>query len=884
MAFLKDFRTRLGLSNLARRSLDTRYALVEACGIGLISALAALLLKQGIGWVGLSRLQAANHYGAWVVLPLAGLTLGIIAGWCVETLSLAAAGGGIPQVKAALAQFPIPLSLRVALVKLFSTILVLGAGLTLGRRGPTVHIGAALAAQLSNWLPTSPEHRRQMIAAGAAAGLAAGFNTPIAGVLFVVEELMRDVSSLTLETAILASFTGAVVSRTFGSPNLDITDTLTNLPAQSNFQSTDLPFYILLGILAGLLGALFNRGILWSLAFNRRLPWAMPWRVGVAGLLSGTIIAALPDFFRNNAALREFLIAGDVGWEANAIAFVAHFCLTLIAYGSGAPGGLFAPTLVLGSALGYLVGTTEVAFLGMGSPTTYALAGMGAFFTAAIRVPVTAIVIIFEITSDFGLVLPLMVACAVAYVVGESVFSGSLYQHLLEKSGIELKEDNRDRNILAGLKATDVMERRVQTLPLDTTEEETKMAFRRSSHRGFPVMHKGKLVGIVTQADLAKEVESTPKKAVSYLGKIMTPHPITVNPKATLSDVLYLINRYQLSHLPVVENHKLVGIITRRDIIKAEAKQLSGEKNQTSYTPEPSYIIYQTRAPAVGRGRILLPLSNPKTAPALLKIAIAIAKERRYELECLCIIPVSRHKSPAQARVNTNPSRQLLAVAEKLASRQIPLHTQIRIAHDTAETILEVISQQHIDLTLMGWKGRTDTAGKIFGSVVDTIVRQAPGDVILVKLGTQANAYPNNNYTSTSWLIPIAGGPNAQRAIQLLPAFKSLTRSAYIWLCQVYPPDKPVLDTTALENTARQIRSEYKIPTMAIPIRSRSVTEAITRFANTEQCDVLMLGASREGLLQQAIQGNIPEAIARNVNSTTILVRSPLDRGEAVRD
>ena len=231
---------------LANSSADTRYALVEACLIGLFSAVAALLLKQGIGWMGGWRLRTVDILGAHLTLPLCGLIFGCLAGWGIELLSPAAAGGGIPQVKAVLARYPVVLNLKVALVKTLGTIFILGAGFTLGRRGPTVHIGAALAAQVSRWIPNAPTNRRQMIAAGAAAGLAAGFNTPIAGVLFVVEELMRDISGLTLETAIVASFTGAVVSRILNSTDLNLPAALLDSSHHGHFTSPEIPFYLFL--------------------------------------------------------------------------------------------------------------------------------------------------------------------------------------------------------------------------------------------------------------------------------------------------------------------------------------------------------------------------------------------------------------------------------------------------------------------------------------------------------------------------------------------------------------------------------------------------------------------------------------------------------------
>ncbi|MEN9567329.1 MAG: hypothetical protein RLZZ69_2525, partial [Cyanobacteriota bacterium] len=486
---------------LANSSLDTRYALLEACLIGLFSALAAVMLKQGIGWLGGWRVHTANLIGGKIVLPLMGFVFGTLAGIIIQVLSPAAAGGGVPQVKAALAKYPVTLNLRTALVKTLATILVVGAGFTVGRRGPTVHIGAALGAQVSRWIPNSPTNRRQMIAAGAAAGLAAGFNTPIAGVLFVVEELMRDISGLTLETAIAASFTGAVVSRILGSANFNVPLEVIDSARQGSFAVDEIPFYLVLGILAGVLGGIFNRGIIHGMKFSRTCPLPMPIQIGLAGLISGAVVSWLPPFFQDNAGLRELLIAGQFSWQTTAIVFVAQFCLTILAYSAGAPGGLFAPALVLGSALGYLVGLTEVALISSESPYTFALTGMGAFFTSVVRVPVTAIIIVFEMTADFNLVLPLMITCAVAYIVAESVSKGSLYEHLLEISGIELTTENPNHDFMAELTANDVMQSKVETLPSNLSLPELVKAISRSHHRGFPVVEDGKLVGIIAQSD-----------------------------------------------------------------------------------------------------------------------------------------------------------------------------------------------------------------------------------------------------------------------------------------------------------------------------------------------------------------------------------------------
>jgi CIC family chloride channel protein len=873
------------LHNLAKRVQpllgDTKQiAIFEACVIGAVSGIAAVLLKHGAGWLGGWRIHAAAQFPAWIVLPLIGLVGGGFVGLLIERVSPEAAGSGIPQVKAALANIPIALNLRVAIVKLFSVMIIIGSGFTLGRQGPTVQVGAALAAQLSRWIPTSPEYRRQLLAAGAAAGLAAGFNAPIAGVLFVVEELLQDFSGLTLGTAILASFIGAVVSRVLGGQGLGLDGSITAVNV--TFSLLDLPFFIILGVLAGLLGTIFSRGILISVNLNRRMrSLSLPWKVGLAGLISGAIVVLLPAEFRDNTGLRDFLIEGDEGWRLPLLAFSVKFLLTLIAYGSGAPGGIFAPALLLGSSLGYLVGLFGHTLVGVIDPaiathlqlssvTTYALAGMGAFFSAITRGPITAIVIVFEMVSNFDLALPLMIGSVVAYLIAERLLSGSLYNRLLAMQGINIDEIVADKSSsLADLTAENVMQRRVETLSSEMLVSEVMQAFSRSHHRGFPVVDHHRLVGIVTQSDLADWSRRELPTGDLRLRDIMTPQPVTVTPIDPLAHVLYLLNRFKLSRLPVTEGYRLVGIITRADIIRAESDQLSGERVSFGPQPEPSYVVYQTQSPSTGQGRLLVPLSNPQTAPLLLKLAVLIARDRNYELDCLQVITVPRGTAPSETSVRTTSSRRILRQAENLGrSWHIPVHTQIRIAHDPSHAILETVKDRHIDLMLMGWKGSTTTPGRVFGNVVDTVIRQAACEVILIRLSES----PNFN----RWLLPVAGGPNAKAALKLLPPLLSLGHSPLVRVCQVFSTSRGPDDLSVLQETVDRLRRRISYPVLPRMLVSDAVAESITQLAKEEHCDVIVLGTSRDSLLKQVIQGNIPEAIARNSSCTVILVRGSI--------
>ena len=293
----------------------------------------------------------------------------------------------------------------------------------------------------------------------------------------------------------------------------------------------------------------------------------------------------------------------------------------------------------------------------------------GAFLGASARVPITAIVIVFEITTNFNLVLPLMISAVTAFLVAERLFPGSIYTHLLELKGIHIEPEMVQDGLWARLTAADVMQQKVETLSSQMKLDEVIQAFSRSHHRGFPVVDDSRPVGIVTLTDLDKVAQrQLPSTAV--LKDIMTPQPITVSPPDTLSHVLYLLSRYKLSRLPVTDHRKLVGIITRSDILQVESDQLRGGSDRMGPRAAPSYVVYQTRSPATGRGRLLLPLSNPQTANRMLQIAFAIAQERHYEVECLQVIPVPRHTSPAEATVNTTLSRRLLKQAVKQGEGQ----------------------------------------------------------------------------------------------------------------------------------------------------------------------------------------------------------------------
>jgi CIC family chloride channel protein len=484
-----------------------------------------VLLSAGVDWLGTLRVHLSNIWQPGYVLPIFGLVGGLIAGLLVERVAPEASGSGIPQVRARLDRIVMALNLRVALVKLLGGTLVLGSGFFMGREGPTVQLGAALAAPLARFLPTTAEHKRQLIAAGAGAGLTAAFNAPLAGVTFVLEELLKEVKPATIIIAIIACSVSCFVVNTLWPPHLHAAASALN--SVISFSPSDLPFYLLLGLVAGVCGAIFNMTIIAALKFNRdilKIPVAA--RIAFAGLVSGSIMSVLPDSFHNYAGMRALIIAGETNWPMVVLAFLAFYSLTLVAYGSGAPGGLFAPSLAIGSSIGYLVGMLEQIVTGTSSNAAFALVGMGAFFSAVARTPLTAIVITFELTTNFQLLSPLMFACVISSAVAELIFKGGLYDHLMRWNGIHLRGPDSSGS-LRTLKARDVMHTEFTAFSNCTLVMDVLPALGNSAQRGFVVVDHGKLVGVVTQTDLVSLID-TESPGTMTVADIMTPHPVAI--------------------------------------------------------------------------------------------------------------------------------------------------------------------------------------------------------------------------------------------------------------------------------------------------------------------------------------------------------------------
>ena len=350
------------------------------------------------------------------------------AAFLVRRFSPEANGSGIPHVEAVVKGEIGPASIVLLPVKFLGGLLAIGAGLALGREGPSVQMGASIAHALGAGFRFTAADCRLLVAAGAGAGLATAFNAPIAGAVFVLEELVRRFDSRTT-IATLGASTGAIaVARPILGQGLQFS--VEPLPFMS-FGA--LPLYLALGVIAGVVGTLYCRAIVGTLSAMRRLGrWPAELRAGIVGATVGAIAWFAPGLVGGGDLLTQQTLAGGGAFGVLLLVFLFRFALGAVSYGAGTPGGLFAPMLVLGAQIGMLFGQPCAALLPdlAPEPTALAVVGMSAFFTAVVRAPVTGIALVLELTGAVTLLLPLLGASFAAMAVATLLGVPPIYDSL----------------------------------------------------------------------------------------------------------------------------------------------------------------------------------------------------------------------------------------------------------------------------------------------------------------------------------------------------------------------------------------------------------------------------------------------------------------------
>jgi CIC family chloride channel protein len=418
-----EIQTRRDLPILAILSLLVGVVTGAVCGVF------RLLLDEADYW----RTVFLVAMGGWNVPGLifvmaTGAAVVALAAWLVRRFSLFATGSGIPHVEAVLKGELPPAPPQLLLIKFSGGLLALGAGLALGREGPSVQMGASISYFIGTKFKRSPQDCLLLLAAGAGAGLSIAFNAPIAGAAFVLEELTRRFDTRTTIVTFGASAGAIAVGRVlFGSaPDFRVE----HLP-YAGFGSMTLG--IVLGLLAGLLGIAYNRTILGALALSNRLNrWPVEARAAVVGGGVGLLGWFAPDLIGGGDLITQKILAGTMGGGILIATFLIRFALGPISYAARTPGGLFAPLLVLGAQSGLLFGNCCAALIPSLAidPLAYAVTGTAAFFTAVVRAPLTGIILVIELTGDYTQLLPMLAACFTAMLVPTLLGNPPIYDSL----------------------------------------------------------------------------------------------------------------------------------------------------------------------------------------------------------------------------------------------------------------------------------------------------------------------------------------------------------------------------------------------------------------------------------------------------------------------
>ncbi|HWB22671.1 MAG TPA: chloride channel protein, partial [Gaiellaceae bacterium] len=507
--------------------------------------------------------------GFWFVVaaPVAG---GLIYGPLIDRFAPEARGHGVPEVMLAVAERGGRIRPQVAIVKALASALCIGSGGSVGREGPIVQIGSALGSTVGQAVRVSEARLRILVACGAAGGISATFNAPIAGVFFALELILRDFEAESFGVVVLSSFVADIIGRAaFGShPFL-------TLPSFQLTSPLEYPLYAGLGLVAALVGVAFIH-VLYNAEDLADRIWRGPeWlRPAGGGLLLGLLLLTLPELYGVGYHPLEQSIRGNYVVWLLLILLLGKIAATSLTIAIGGSGGVFAPSLFMGAMLGSAYGVTMHQLLpGLAAPAgAYGLVGMGAVFAAAARAPITAVIIIFELTGDYRIILPLMFAVAIATGLSRFLSRDTIYTLKLRRRGFDLTR-GRSANLMRLLNVGQAMQPLPAPVCSTTRLDELVERLTRSTAGSLPVVDEdGRYRGMVN----ALQVEQALRENASDLeaGEIAEQAP-GLQSRQTLEDALGAL-LHSRGGLPVVagDGEVPVGWLTHLDVLRAYNAQI----------------------------------------------------------------------------------------------------------------------------------------------------------------------------------------------------------------------------------------------------------------------------------------------------------------------
>ena len=543
-----------------------------AGGFGAIGFRYLIEFFQSISYGSAGNLIDAVQSIPWyfrIGIPAAG---GLLVGPLVYFFAREAKGHGVPEVMEAVALRSGIIRKRVVFIKSLASAICIGTGGSVGREGPIVQIGSAIGSTIGQEFKVSADRIRTLVGCGAAAGIAATFNAPIAGSMFALEIVLGDFGLATFSPIVISSVAATAVSRYFlGDAPAFI------VPAYELISAWELPLYVILGLFCALVGVTFTKALYSLEDMFDGLKFPEYLKAVLGGLILGAMALVFPHLLGVGYEAIDLALIQKLSWWLMFLLVLCKILATSITIGSGGSGGIFAPSLFMGAMAGGFFGTgVHAIFPGMAaSPGAYSIVGMGAVVSATTHGPLSAILILFELTGDYKIILPLMIACIIGSLASGQLLKESIYTLKLARRGVNIRA-GKEVNVLKSISVKDVMSPAVETIPENLSLGKLAEKISKSKYNSFPVVDdEGNLTGMLSFLDYHGAVFDENLKDLVVVKDLATKEVVTVALDSNLYSALETITLKDFSILPVVSPDnplKLLGVLSRRDIIGAYDK------------------------------------------------------------------------------------------------------------------------------------------------------------------------------------------------------------------------------------------------------------------------------------------------------------------------
>lgn len=539
--------------------------ILQAVMVGLISGLLVVFFKVSINKLFefiqnfISQFDLSHKL---LIFPLITTLGGLISGVLVFKFAPETKGSGIPFVKMVMARMGNITRVRTIVVKFLAGVAGIGTGLSLGREGPSVQLGAGAGALVGKIFKMKGTDQGKLIAAGAGSAIGATFNAPIAGTIFVLEELVNKFSASLLFPVLVATVTASSVARHFLGNNPSFT--IPYITHDLSFEGISV--CIILGIVAGFLGVAFAKIIYKNNEFFEKMDKIPNWlKPAIAGFGIGVIGIFIPYVLGSGNLSVDLLLQHKLALSVVVLVFAVKFFVTPFCFGSGAAGGIFLPMLMLGSFLGYIVASIFNMFGFHVDVVVMAMIGMGAFLASVARTPITAVVMVFEMTAGYTHILPIMLSAAIADLIAEKLNHRPIYASLIVN-----QVKSPEAKLLSSLLVKNYMKTDLVCFSSNMTISMVQEKIKNYSFKTYPVKNdKNKLLGLITKSDIEDAIFQG-VDTNTEINKLMNPSPGTIEPSENLYIAYFRLHSNNAQCLVVVDkNNKIKGLITRQDINKA---------------------------------------------------------------------------------------------------------------------------------------------------------------------------------------------------------------------------------------------------------------------------------------------------------------------------